>query len=154
MTVEERFMSKILVDEKTNCWEYQAKHYYTGYAHFKVNNKTWLAHRFAYETFVGNIQDNLCVLHKCDNRKCVSPKHLFLGTRDENMKDMVKKNRQAKGVLNGRNKLSEIEVMQIKKALIKNKFGLISELSKKYNVSRAVIYDIKQGKRWSHIEID
>ena len=150
----ERMKQKYIVNPVTNCWEWQANRYYNGYGHINVDKKTLFVHRYSYEYYFGSFDKSLCVLHKCDNRKCINPDHLFLGTRDENMKDMVSKNRQAKGIDNGTNKLSEIDVIEIKKTLSEKIYkGLITQLSKKYKVSRAVIYDIKNGKSWSHIQI-
>jgi hypothetical protein len=151
----QRLKEKYKVNIDSGCWEYLANSYYNGYAHIKFKNKTYKAHRFSYELHNGPISDDLCVLHKCDNRKCINPEHLFLGSRDDNMKDMVSKNRQAKGIFNGTSKLSEQDVIEIKNYLNTNLYkGLITDLSKKYDVSRAVIYSIKTGKTWSHVEVD
>jgi hypothetical protein len=93
----------------------------------------------------------LFVCHKCDNRKCVRPDHLFLGTNQDNMTDMVKKGRSKKngGVKNGRSKLTEIQVEQIKKEypIIKS----TRKLAKKYGVSRSNIQFIIHGKHWIHV---
>lgn len=68
-----------------------------GYGHFRVSGKTKVAHRVSWEIFRGPIPDGLCVCHKCDVSICVNPDHLFLGTRLDNIEDMVAKGRQSNG---------------------------------------------------------
>lgn len=86
----QRFESKI---NKTNfCWLWLGTKP-QGYGLFKFNNKTTRANRVAYQLYIGPIPNNLYVLHTCDQTDCVNPKHLFLGTPLDNMKDKVQKGR-------------------------------------------------------------
>lgn len=93
---EALFWSKV---EKTEtCWNWTACADGFGYGQLSVRiGGKWRrvrAHRVSYMKNTGRTDtDGLCVLHKCDNPRCVRPEHLFLGTRDENMKDMAKKGR-------------------------------------------------------------
>lgn len=85
------FMDKI---EKTKtCWIWKAAS--TGFGYGSFRNK--MAHRESYELFIGEIPKNLWVLHRCDNPPCVNPKHLFLGTLQDNITDMVRKGRSNHG---------------------------------------------------------
>lgn len=149
-----RFHQKYVIDEQTECWNWVAAN--TGkqkYGIFYNGKNNVKAHRFSYEYFIGLV-DNLCVLHKCDNPSCVNPEHLFLGTNYDNVLDKIKKNRQCKGESLGKSILKEKHVIEIKKELSNPYNGQITFLSKKYNISRSAISDIKRGRSWSHVEVD
>lgn len=123
-----------------------------GYGHFKVNGTMMKAHRVAYEQFVGPIPKCAFILHSCDQPSCVNPKHLRTGTHQENMDDMKKRDRQAKpkGETNGRVKLTETEVAEIRKLYAA---GGISHraLAGRFGVARSLISFILNYKRWTHI---
>jgi len=141
--------TRIIIDPKTKCWNWQ-KSLIKGYARVSGNKgkKSPLVSRYVYEYIKGINPKNKLVCHTCDNPKCVNPDHLFLGTHKDNFKDMREKNRSACGIKNVKAKLTEKEVLQIRK--LQNKIT-IKEMTKIYNVTKTTISRILRRKTWKHI---
>lgn len=147
------FLNKI---KKTNdCWLWTGYRLKTGYGRLTqgINKKvqTFSAHRIAYQLFIGEIGDKQ-VLHKCDNPSCVNPKHLKLGTIQDNIKD-----REVKGrgyIRSGENhphaKLTEKDVIKIR-SLYKDRVYNQTEMVNLFQVSHDIISLIVNRKRWVHI---
>lgn len=92
-TLIERLMSNCEKNEN-DCWVWTKSCVGSGYGKLRIGHtKDYMTHRLSYYVFNNHNPGKLCVLHKCDNRKCINPKHLFLGTHKQNSIDMVNKNR-------------------------------------------------------------
>lgn len=118
-----------------------------GYAVIWIDGIYHLAHRVSYEQSYGKISEGLVVRHKCDNPRCVNPSHLELGTHKDNALDRVKRDRSAKGIDNGRSKLTEDDVL-----FIRSDNGLNnSQLARMFNVDRKSIRCVKEYKTWTHV---
>jgi hypothetical protein len=133
------------------CWLWQGAMNDRGYGVIHYGKKRYLASRVSYLLYVGEFDDSLCVLHKCDNPSCINPDHLFLGTRGDNNKDRTKKGRGrvAVGIRCSLSKLSEEDVKSIRQ---KSASGIgDKDLSKVFNTAPSNIYMIKTRRTWKHI---
>jgi len=95
MSVYKRLKARTI--EKDGCWEWTLHRNHSGYGLTHIGGKTRYAHRLMWEEVNGKIPEGMYVCHKCDNPSCINPDHLFLGTQLENMQDMVRKGRSARG---------------------------------------------------------
>ena len=87
LTQQQRFISKFTERDPDSCWNWDgAKVEGYGYL-WVIGNHLIRAHRYAWQLANGDIPEGKLVLHKCDNRSCVNPSHLYLGDHSDNMKD-------------------------------------------------------------------
>ena len=150
-TPSERFFS--FVEKTAKCWRWSGRLEDNGYGRFKVHGERISAHRFSYELVNGPITNSLFVLHRCDNRWCVNPAHLFLGTQKDNLDDMRKKGRavQVRGAAHGRAKLTEEQARDI---LRRARAGTSTqkELAQEYGLHFVYVNRLVNGKRWAHLQ--
>jgi hypothetical protein len=118
-----------------------------GYGSIPLNGKKEVAHRVAYMLHTGINPGSLVVCHKCDNRKCFNPNHLFIGTCKDNMQDASAKGRMARGTSHCWHKLTEEEVREIR-SLHRSGYGF-SHLGRKFGVHYSSIRKIIIGKNWA-----
>lgn len=152
-----RFWSK--VKQGDGCWEWQASKFHHGYGCFGVRNedgtyRTSYAHRVSWEMANGPIPDGMFVLHKCDNRACVRPDHLWLGTQTDNMRDCSDKGRKPGipkfGASNPGAKLTDAHVKIIR--YVGNRLSQ-QRLADEFGVSQTLIGCVLRRKIWPHVEI-
>lgn len=96
VAVRESFEQFFVRAGMEDCWHWTGAGARSGYGRFRIARKSKLAHRMAYELYVGNIPIGMQVCHKCDHPTCVNPSHLFLGTQKTNIADAIAKQRHGK----------------------------------------------------------
>lgn len=144
-----RFWSKIAIGQPEQCWEWKAGLVpRSGYGAFLINYQNRLAHRVAFALTYGCNIENLWILHRCDNRKCCNPDHLFVGTSKDNAQDAKSKKRHLHGQRHPLAKLTDDVVREI---LMQKGTKPLIQLAKKYGVDAALIGRIMRGQSWMHI---
>ena len=184
-TLQESF--EAWIDKETSkkgCWLWtgsKTRKDDKGYGRIQVNGKRQLAHRVSWELHnpTQPIPEGMCVLHECDTPPCVNPAHLKIGTQKDNMQDMVKRRRSAKGdrhgfhthpervprgdkhylrqhpelsprgEKNGCCKLTEDNV----RAIFHTK-GTHKQIAEEYGVHNSQVSRIRNGKRWRHLTME
>lgn len=143
-----RFLAKVDAHgfDPTQCWEWTGAGKGNGYGQVKAPEGTTGAHRLAYEMFVGPVPEGMDVCHTCDNRWCVNPDHLFVGTRRENVADMVHKGRGAGG---NRKHLREDQVQHIRQRLAAGHSP--RQIANQMNVNYGTITAIKEGRAYGRV---
>lgn len=166
-TTEERFWEKVDKNGpkqphmKTQCWVWIASFKPKGYGQFRYDKTTGYAHRYSWELHDSPIPSGMSVCHHCDNRACVRPDHLFLGTSKDNSQDMVKKGRcksrgkpgeeHANAILTD----DQIQAMRDrwdKHELHKSDGHSIIDIARDFNVSVPTVHRIVYRKAWKHVK--
>src|SRR3990167_546719 len=136
-----------VVDE---CWEWQKYIDTQGYGQMQLHGDVVRTHRAAWLLLVGPIPDGMFVCHECDNRRCINPAHLFLGTQDDNMKDAASKGRIKRGARHWNAKLTKDKVREIR-ALAQSSRLSNPEIAARYGVTNGTVQAALARRTWRHV---
>lgn len=145
------------VKRHENCWLWTGSKDRKGYGHITRGQENFNAHRYAWIICNGPIPSGQWVLHKCDVPSCVRPSHLYLGTHDDNMRDMkIKKRKKGnngglRGETHGCHKLEEHQVRAIRGYCAEGKVPQ-REIAKMFCVTQATVSGIHKRRSWRHLD--
>jgi len=144
---KQQYFDKRYVVTATACWEWTGPLRPNGYGMAFFAGVHTRAHRFSWELHTGKPAGRLFVCHRCDNPKCVNPEHLFLGTIQDNIADMVQKRRHNMGVRNGGAILNDDAIKIIRESNLP-----LQTIANAFRVSLATIGSIRAERTWRHVD--
>ncbi len=145
--LERLFWNRVTIPPE-GCWEWVGNRMSNGYGRLYWAGVSYHVHRLSWVLHRGLIPRGMYVCHHCDNKTCVRPDHLFLGTPADNMRDKAAKKRSLYGEKNPHAKLTESEVSEIR---AKRGSGTCQQLATEYGVGVAAISKIQLRQLWKHI---
>ena len=145
---KQRFWKHVDKKSDNECWNWTGSCVTGGYGQIRTNKGTVGSHRFSYELHFGKIPNKMWICHICDNPSCVNPKHLWLGTPQDDANDRIKKDKQAKFENNGMAKLTWNQVKQIRELENKLTQKEIAELVFKDNASMTRMINTMVQKKY------
>lgn len=145
----DRFNTRYVVDSATGCWNWVGTVNAYGYPNARFRNCIG-GHRVSYYLYKGQPPTGISVCHTCDNRACVNPDHLFLGTNADNAHDRHTKGRTCSGEDRPQARLSEQDIMDIRSRYIPRKVTL-QQLADEYGVNNSHIWHIVHGTHWKGV---
>ena len=149
-TLKARLLGAVVITA-SGCWEWPGYCFDNGYGKIGVDFENRYFHRAMWALHKGPIPEGMMVLHRCDNRPCGNPDHLFLGTNLENNRDALMKGRSSVGDRHA-TKLASMQVLEIRKMYKPGVLGFGQKaLAAQFGVSRRMVQAIVQNKVWNHI---
>lgn len=152
----ERFWGSCIPEPNSGCWIWEKALTGTGYGLFRAGSmrdgtrRCVTASRYSCELAHGKIPDGMQALHKCDNKLCVNPDHLYIGTRSDNANDAFARGRKIPhrllGLANPKTKITEDDVRTIRSSSERS-----ADLARRYGLSKTQVGHIRARKSWAHV---
>jgi hypothetical protein len=144
-----RFWNFVKKGTADSCWEWQSTTNQSGYGKFWLHGKTVIAHRVSFLINNGPIPLGEQIRHTCDNPPCVNPKRLLTGTGKENAADALKRDKYRRGSRNGRARLTEDQVIEIRNGWRQGETQV--SMARRFGVSKSAIQWVLNGRNWAHL---
>ena len=148
--LEDKF--EYFIDKSGDCWNWTGGIGHEGYGDLNFNHKKYLTHRFSYELHNGKIPEGKLVCHKCNNRKCVNPDHLYAGTQKQNSNDMILAGTLIHGKDHCHAKITEKDAVEIQRLYAQGGWTHRT-LAEKFRINHSNIGNILRGTRWKHTNL-
>lgn len=159
-----RFWSRVdFAPHSQGCWLWAGAQQPSGYGHMWIGTpaRMWLAHRVVWALLGHTLSPDVLVCHHCDNQPCVRPSHLFSGSQNDNMRDMLEKQRHyaqthdgqqpwSQGERHYRARLTDTQAREILQQY-DGKRGTLARLAREYGVNHATIWCLVRGYTWRHL---
>lgn len=143
----DRFWAHTIVKDEASCWPWIGCVANTGYGVFSIGNRKLMnTHRYSWLLHHGEIPAGIQVCHRCDNRLCVNPFHLFLGTMADNIRDAYKKGRHSHGERHYKARLSAAVVGEIRSSTESQR-----RIAKRLGIGASTVQSIRERRTWKHL---